>query len=408
MKGNMSVKGRQLDKKNSGDTKLHTFGKIPYCLATGIFGGKEFFLLLFYFSFCISLKGVCDEVHLKNGRIMEGIIRKETESLITIDVGCGEITLRKDEIDYIDKYTDNEQAELRKRWSQKYFLHPDFTPSTLRELAEDFKNLERLKKSAIESKEEKESITQKIVKLNKDTEVLSKDLVETSQKLSTAKMEDNRQEYNDLVSEYNSLVAKIQVNNYNIDNLRKPLPDFDVRVSDYTSSLMSFREKVLQTSEAIDAKVTQEERYFLENIRKKIDDMEQDLVQYKVSYNEVGSHVVVRTLLNNSIEVNLMVDTGASLVVISKDTATRLGIDVHGGGFPSGNTILADGRKVKALFITLHSVKVGNAEVKDVQAAVLESVGEQHDGLLGMSFLENFIVAIDGKSKNLILEEFKP
>lgn len=379
-----------------------------YVCNTGIVGCKEFFLLLFCFSFCISLQGVCDEVHLKNGRIMEGIIGKETESLITIDVGCGEITLRKDEIDYIDKYTDKEQAELRKKWSQKYFLHPDFTPLSLRELAENFKNLERLKKSAIESKEEKESITQKIVKLYKETEVLNKDLVKTSEKLSIAKMEDVRQGYNALVNEYNSLVAKIQVNNYNIDNFRKQLPDFDVRVSDYTSNLMSFREKVSQVSEALEVKASQEERYFLENIRKKIDDMEEDLVQYKVSYNEYGSHVVVRALLNKSIEANLMVDTGASLVVISKDTATRLGIDVQGGGFPSGNTILADGRKVKAVFITLQSVKVGNAEVRNVQAAVLESVGEQHDGLLGMSFLENFIVSIDGKSKSLILEEFKP
>lgn len=360
------------------------------------------------FILCVSFSVLCDEVYLKNGRSMEGIIKEETQDLITINVGCGEITLKRDEVDHIDKYTAGEQAELRKRWSRKYFLHPDFTPESLKGLAEDFKDLERLRKTAIDSKKEKEALTQKITKLYNELTVLNKSLAVVSEKLSKAKMEQDREGYNTLVNEFNSLAAGIQVDQYNLDNFRKQLPSFGEKISGYTSAFMFFKGKVSEVSRELEGKAKQEERYFLENISIKIEEIEKDLVEYKVDYSEYGPHIVVSALLNGTLEAKLLLDTGASLVVISKNAAKMLGIDIEKGGFPSGSTVLADGSTAQAILVTLSSVKVGNAEVKNVRTAVLEAVPDMQDGLLGMSFLENFIVSIDGKSKSLVLEEFKP
>ena len=47
----------------------------------------------------------------------------------------------------------------------------------------------------------------------------------------------------------------------------------------------------------------------------------------------------------------------------------------------------------------------GNAEVEDVRAAILDSadIGGV-DGLLGMSFLSNFIMSVDSTAHKLVLE----
>ena len=60
---------------------------------------------------------------------------------------------------------------------------------------------------------------------------------------------------------------------------------------------------------------------------------------------------------------------------------------------------------IKAKPILLESVKVGDAEVKNVQAAILEkeAIGGV-DGLLGMSFLSNFVIKVDSADNRLILE----
>ena len=57
----------------------------------------------------------------------------------------------------------------------------------------------------------------------------------------------------------------------------------------------------------------------------------------------------------------------------------------------------------------LESLKVKDAELKNVQAAVLKDrAPTPEDGLLGMSFLENFLVSLDVKANRLILEQFYP
>jgi predicted aspartyl protease len=71
--------------------------------------------------------------------------------------------------------------------------------------------------------------------------------------------------------------------------------------------------------------------------------------------------------------------------------------------------ILADGSKVKAKPVILKSIKVGDAQLNNVQAAIIEKKGiSEEDGLLGMSFLKNFLVRINTKENKLILEEFNP
>lgn len=81
--------------------------------------------------------------------------------------------------------------------------------------------------------------------------------------------------------------------------------------------------------------------------------------------------------------VRVMVDTGASVVALTRDDAARLGMDLKPADF-SGTVITASG-PVRAAPVRLKAVAVAGARVDEVEALVVEQ-GLPHS-LLGMSYL---------------------
>lgn len=81
--------------------------------------------------------------------------------------------------------------------------------------------------------------------------------------------------------------------------------------------------------------------------------------------------------------VRVMVDTGASVVALTRADAARLGLKLAPSDF-SGTVITASG-PVRAAPISLRAVAVAGARVERVEALVVES-GLPHS-LLGMSYL---------------------
>lgn len=81
--------------------------------------------------------------------------------------------------------------------------------------------------------------------------------------------------------------------------------------------------------------------------------------------------------------VRVMVDTGASVVALTRDDARRLGYRLQPADF-TGTVITASGQ-VRAAPVQLDAVSVGAARVERVEALVVET-GLPHS-LLGMSYL---------------------
>jgi aspartyl protease family protein len=94
-------------------------------------------------------------------------------------------------------------------------------------------------------------------------------------------------------------------------------------------------------------------------------------------------HFVVRTEANG-VELNMLVDTGASTVVLRPEDAQRLRIDVDNLRYfvpvqtANGTTYAAS--------VRLQSLSVGKISLKDVDALIAKR-GTLRDNLLGMSFL---------------------
>ncbi len=128
----------------------------------------------------------------------------------------------------------------------------------------------------------------------------------------------------------------------------------------------------------------------------------------QVSMDKQSGHVVVVTTLNNKVKANLILDTGASLIILSNKIAGSLGIDVNDANAKPVELKMADGRKTEAKMVVLESVSVQDSEIKNIEAAVLpekDSAAVPEDGLLGMSFLKRFNFKIDQKNDKLILEK---
>ena len=99
----------------------------------------------------------------------------------------------------------------------------------------------------------------------------------------------------------------------------------------------------------------------------------------------------------NGATMTFLVDTGATLIVMSGEQASRLGIAYRRG--PEGTANTANGQTV-FYRITLDTVKVGDIVLNNVEAAVLEN-GLAGPALLGMSFLSRTEMSRDGQ--NMVL-----
>jgi clan AA aspartic protease (TIGR02281 family) len=133
----------------------------------------------------------------------------------------------------------------------------------------------------------------------------------------------------------------------------------------------------------------------------------------QATLNKETGQMTVAAILNKKVKVNLILDTGASILALTGKVATSLGVDTAIKPDKPAElieVILADGSKVKARKIFLESVSVQGSEVTNVEAAILPDQASSliaQDGLLGMSFLKHFSFKIDQKNDKLILEKLK-
>jgi len=118
--------------------------------------------------------------------------------------------------------------------------------------------------------------------------------------------------------------------------------------------------------------------------------------EVQVWRNTSGMFTTVGSI--NGLHVPFLVDTGATQVAMNASQARRLGIDFHVIGKPAEVTTASG--VVRAWAVTLDSVKVGDLEVRNVPAVVLEGAQPQVT-LLGMSYLGRMEILHEGQLMTL-------
>jgi len=102
--------------------------------------------------------------------------------------------------------------------------------------------------------------------------------------------------------------------------------------------------------------------------------------------------IIVDALLNRQVSAALMLDTGATYTVLTKQTASDLGIN-RLDRLPK-HAFLTPGGPIQSPVTTLKSIRVGTAEAQDVAVAI-DAEGHLPMGLLGMTFMRHFKVTVD-------------
>lgn len=356
----------------------------------------------------VSFCALSDVIYLTNGNSIEGVIEKEDATSVVLNVGAGTIKLRKSQIASIERGDPHRRKELEDQWRQRYFIKPEYVPETLKNLAKEYRDLVRIRKGALKAKANRARLMRRIKKLQKKVENLNENISELSKRLAVAKPDTDPESYNTLVGQYNALVARLATSQSELNRLIRRSQKPQEPISEYFQNLEDFRNRLQMRIDSLGEGANKQERDFLQRIEAELAKMSADFTKYAIGYRSEGSSVVVEAVVNEKVQAPFIVDTGASLVVLPPSLAQRLGISTKGRQ-PTLDVTVADGRHLKAYLVTLDSISVGEAHARNVDAAVLAGSQQvEMPGLLGMSFLERFVIKIDMKSNRLILEEFRP
>jgi aspartyl protease family protein len=129
----------------------------------------------------------------------------------------------------------------------------------------------------------------------------------------------------------------------------------------------------------------------------------------EVALKAEGGELLVPVVINDSVKLDFMLDSGASVVTIPADVAMTL---IRTGTLTKDDYLgretfqLADGRKVPSTILRIRSLKVGDIVVHDVQASVTDAKGSL---LLGQTFLARLTTwSIDNGRRVLVLGPERP
>jgi hypothetical protein len=124
-------------------------------------------------------------------------------------------------------------------------------------------------------------------------------------------------------------------------------------------------------------------------------------VVHVLPIERAGREMVVWAELDGGVRVPFVADTGAMGCTIPRWAVAEMGIEFD-RDTPMTAVRGISGKPMLVPVITVASTRVGNAEVEDLEMAVLDT---QQMGLLGMTFFNHFRVSTDPARGTLTLEE---
>ncbi len=349
---------------------------------------------------------MADTIYLKNGRELAGLIEKETDTEVIISLGAGSATFNKTAIQKIAWSDDVERADIMAEWQRKYFSHGKYVPRGLEEFGKSFREVLDMRARALGKKRDIGNYRIAETRIRKEITDTEQELVEVTRALASQFGAEDLVKYNALVRRNNTLRARI-------DLKQKDLKANAGKISKAAKSIFSYQQiasdfdlrfKAVAGPELKGANKRQAKYFKL--VAKELEKINRDFRQIEITASRKNNNILADVTINEKVTAKFLVDTGATVVSLSQELATKLGL-------PQGKTpvtvSMADGRKVSAQRVILSSVRVGDVLGENIEAVILpDAPGNEIDGLLGMSFLSKFHVRLDSATGKLILREFVP
>lgn len=361
---------------------------------------------------CIALLVCCealsDTIHLKNGRKIEGVITSQNDEEVVLEFGVGSVRIKTSRIERVERDDGGSNQQVKERWEKEYFLSRRYVPAGMKELASRFESILESRDNAISAHKQSKELDGRIKSLKKRKERLKDELKKQSGLLGGASPKRDISRYNELVRKCNSINAKITSASLEIEKVEATFRGGSDRITSYISRLIDFSAHFKkQREEWENREMTARHEYFLDQLGKKTESYLGEFNRSEVRTEIKNGSVFVKVVVNDRATGKLLIDTGASIVLLTSDFARRAGVDHENA--PEVDIILANGKTAQADQITLGSVQVGEAGAENVAGVVIDAnMSNDADGLLGMSFLKNFVVQFEGAGGKLKLIDFEP
>ncbi|WP_197230972.1 retropepsin-like aspartic protease family protein [Novipirellula artificiosorum] len=145
----------------------------------------------------------------------------------------------------------------------------------------------------------------------------------------------------------------------------------------------------------------------LKPVNKRIERIEQEIFRESIPLESSPNGSLSLTAVIGNKPVKMIIDSGASLVVLPAKNAVELGVDV-----PVDSRVLrlvmANGQTISARAVVLPRIRIGEFEAENVEAAILDESATAAEPLLGMSFLGNFKFELNPTEKTISLLRVAP
>ena len=123
--------------------------------------------------------------------------------------------------------------------------------------------------------------------------------------------------------------------------------------------------------------------------------------RYIVPLHQANDVLFVEALLNDTVRLPMLIDTGASYTIISTGIARRLGLSLHTSAHVP---VRAVGQTIQAPLTQVRALSIGHVTRHNVPVLVYgDGIDQRQTGILGMSFLKHFEFTIDVLTQRIIL-----
>ena len=348
---------------------------------------------------CI-LNSTGDIIQLKSGGMIEGTIVSEDSGRVVVDVGFGTTSVDTTDIASIQRSGGYKQGKQKKDQP---------VPPVLKPFIKGMHNIRALRFKALNRKRELEKLNHEIDSLEKVLENIEGDYVILSEDLRKV-----RESEVYVWREQNYLVNKAHGYNAVIIACRQQLNKKSTEKRGGNPALNKYLDSLAKVDLAFTKFIKSSSAKKLNELQPALGEIGNDIKRFRAEFEIAAvdvtfighNHILVPVKINDRKPIKLILDTGASSVVLSRSIATRLGINWSGG--KEIEVILANGEKAKGNQVILRSVSVDRFRADNVRATVMEKAPATGiEGLLGMSYLDRFMMRIDAVNKKLVLNDFR-
>lgn len=356
--------------------------------------------------FSIFPVGVADTVVLKNGRSFEGEIKQETDAQITLDMGLGTISFPRGNIKSIKRL--DEAIPANNQWQRQNFTNDRYVPSELKEIASQYRNLDSKRVEALRARSRIRKLQSRRTRLFNELNTGRGRMVTAANRIRSMDPTANVGQYNRLVKTQNNLSSKLVVTQNTLEAETQETAGHRKTIGNYLAALSTFKDQYEKSAaEDSDYHDPQKAEFFLTELGKRLKKFDSEFKVIEVPHESEQGHTVVTVRINNQLDARFLLDTGASFVTLSKDVARKLNLDL--ASHQNLPLKLADGSEVNGQPVILNSMQVGEVRADGVVAMVLPAPPAPGlDGLLGMSFLREFVINFDPANDKLVFEKFEP